>query len=272
MSTYLQVKNRAASSLAADITSTATSLTVQTGDGAKFPQPGNGFNITIEDEILKCTARSTDTLTVTRAQEGTTAAAHTAGKSVELRITAGVVESRTTWTVNKLLKGAGIGVDPTEIDVPAAPTVVRKTADETVNNSITLQNDDHLFFALGANEAWLVQLFIMGITPTRSPDLKIGFSVPTGCSMTWAICASGYSTASYSWGYASAVGYPYIYNETGTAIVGFEANTKAGFYFIAIVKNGATAGNLNLQWAQNTATVEDTKVLANSCLIAHKIG
>ena len=91
MSPYLQIKNRAASSLAADITSTATSLTVQAGDGAKFPQPGNGFNITIEDEILKCTARSTDTLTVVRAQEGTTAAAHVAGKAVELRITAGVI-------------------------------------------------------------------------------------------------------------------------------------------------------------------------------------
>jgi len=114
--TFLQVKNRAVSALAADITSTATSLTVTAGEGAKFPAPGNGFHITIEDEILKCTARSTDTLTVVRAQEGTTGVAHTAGKSVELRITAGVIESRTTWEVDKLLKGAGAGADPTEID------------------------------------------------------------------------------------------------------------------------------------------------------------
>ena len=31
---------------------------------------------------------------------------------------AGVLESRDTWTANKLLKGAGAGIDPTEIDVP----------------------------------------------------------------------------------------------------------------------------------------------------------
>ena len=112
---YLKIKNRAFSTLAADIISTATSLSVAAGEGAKFPSAGD-FHITIEDEILKCTAITTDTLTVTRAQEGTTAAAHTAGKSVELRITAGVIDSRTTWTSGKLLKGAGAGVDPTEID------------------------------------------------------------------------------------------------------------------------------------------------------------
>ena len=118
MSSYLKIKNRAISALAADITDVATSLTVTAGEGAKFPSAGD-FHITIEDEILKCTARTTDTLTVVRAQEGTTGAAHIAGKSVELRITAGVIESRTTWTAEKLLKGAGAGVDPTEIDVPA---------------------------------------------------------------------------------------------------------------------------------------------------------
>ena len=110
---YLKIKNRAFSTLAADIISTATSLSVAAGEGAKFPSAGD-FHITIEDEILKCTAITTDTLTVTRAQEGTTAAAHAAGKSVELRITAAVLESRTTWTADKLLKGAGAGVDPTE--------------------------------------------------------------------------------------------------------------------------------------------------------------
>ena len=153
---YLKIKNRSSSALAADITDAATSLTVTTGEGAKFPSSGD-FNITIEDEILKCTARSTDTLTVTRAQETTTAAAHAAGISVELRITAGVLESRDTWTEGKLKRGAGDGVDPTEIDVPAAATTVYKTADEIVNNSTTLQNDDHLLLALGANEVWRLE-------------------------------------------------------------------------------------------------------------------
>ena len=42
-------------------------------------------------EIVKCTARSTDTLTIVRAQEGTTASAFSSSDKVELRITAGVM-------------------------------------------------------------------------------------------------------------------------------------------------------------------------------------
>lgn len=101
--TFLQVKNRAKSTLAAGISDVDLSLTVAAGEGAKFPQPGNGFHITIDDEILKCTARSTDTLTVTRAQEGTAAAAHSAGASVQLRITAKLIQD---------LMDALIAIDP----------------------------------------------------------------------------------------------------------------------------------------------------------------
>jgi len=150
MTAFLQVKNRAISTLASGISDTDTSLTVTPGEGAKFPQPGNGFNITIDDEILKCTGRSTDTLTVTRAQEGTTAAAHSAGAAVSLNITAAVVqqlqdhEALTTgihgvgsdyicgakssgvkardfvkgWTSGKVLKGAGVDANPTEVYLP----------------------------------------------------------------------------------------------------------------------------------------------------------
>ena len=39
----------------------------------------------------------------------------------------------------------------------------------------------------------------------------------------------------------------------------------------AVVINGATAGNVQLQWAQNTAEVSNTKVLANSCICAVKL-
>lgn len=88
---FLKVKNRAESTLASGISDSDPSLTVATGEGAKFPASGD-FHITIEDEILKCTSRSGDVLTVTRAQEGTAAAAHAADKTVELRVTAGVIE------------------------------------------------------------------------------------------------------------------------------------------------------------------------------------
>lgn len=86
--------NNAATTLASGITNVATSLTVASGTGALFPNPTGGqyFYLTLQTvagttiEIVKCTARSTDTLTVTRAQDGTTASAFFTGDKVELRV------------------------------------------------------------------------------------------------------------------------------------------------------------------------------------------
>jgi len=89
--------NNAATTLASSITNSATSITVASSTGNIFPSPTGSdyFLVTLQGvsgtpiEIVKCTARSGDTLTVVRAQEGTTASAFTGGDKVELRITAG---------------------------------------------------------------------------------------------------------------------------------------------------------------------------------------
>lgn len=85
--TFLVVKNEAISTLASGINDAVTSLDVAAGEGALFPST-YPFHISIDAEILSCTNRSTDTLTVVRAQQGTSAAAHLAAAAVELRVTA----------------------------------------------------------------------------------------------------------------------------------------------------------------------------------------
>ena len=87
----LQVKNNARSNLAAGIGASDTSLTVTTGDGAKFPS-NTPFRISIDNEIIEVGAVAGDTFSsLTRGVEGTTAAAHSAGAIVELRITADII-------------------------------------------------------------------------------------------------------------------------------------------------------------------------------------
>lgn len=85
--------NNAATTLASGITSIDTSLTVATGDGAEFPTLSGSeyFYCTLANnagtiEIVKVTARSTDTFTIVRGQDGTTAAAWAGGDKVELRL------------------------------------------------------------------------------------------------------------------------------------------------------------------------------------------
>jgi hypothetical protein len=95
----IKLTNNAFGTLAAGINSSATSITLTSGQGARFPTLGVGdyFYATLIDtsnnlEIVKCTARSTDVLTVTRAQENTTARSYSTGDRIEIRITAATFE------------------------------------------------------------------------------------------------------------------------------------------------------------------------------------
>jgi hypothetical protein len=101
----IKVSNNAFATLAAGITNSATSITLTTGQGARFPTLGAGdyFYATLIDisnnlEIVKCTARSTDVLTVVRAQESTTARAYSTGDRIEIRITAQTFADATAIT------------------------------------------------------------------------------------------------------------------------------------------------------------------------------
>jgi hypothetical protein len=91
--------NSATGYLDTSITTSTTNIVLQTGQGELFPSPsdGNWFLVTLFDgdstlEICKCTARSTDTLTLVRAQEDTTAFAFAAGSRCEISVTAGTLE------------------------------------------------------------------------------------------------------------------------------------------------------------------------------------
>jgi len=96
----LVLKNNAVSRLASSVEVGDTALAVTASEGSRFPllAAGDWFPVTVlrSDgtlEIMRCTARSGDLLTVTRAQEGTTAKTFTAGDRVELRLTAATFDS-----------------------------------------------------------------------------------------------------------------------------------------------------------------------------------
>ena len=90
----MKFTNNATSTLASGINASVTSLTVATGQGALFPTlSGDYFFCTLANtagtvEIIKVTARSTDTFTIVRAQDNTSAASWITGDKVELRLVA----------------------------------------------------------------------------------------------------------------------------------------------------------------------------------------
>lgn len=92
--------NFAFSQLSVGINASATTIVVELGHGARFPAPtaGDYFYVTLENaslarEIVKVTARTSDTLTVVRAQDGTTALSWLAGDTVALRLNAAALST-----------------------------------------------------------------------------------------------------------------------------------------------------------------------------------
>ena len=90
-------KNNATTTLAGSINSSATSISV--ADGSVFPSlsSGESFFVTFDDgtnrEIVKVTAVNSNTLTVVRAQDGTSARAFSVGDACDLRVTAKILET-----------------------------------------------------------------------------------------------------------------------------------------------------------------------------------
>ncbi len=104
--------NNASSLLASGITNSQTTLTVTATQGALFPviSAGQQAAIVVEDvngniEIMYATGRTSDTLTVVRGEEGTTALAFASGSRVEMRITTGVLQQLLQKTGGDTLSG-----------------------------------------------------------------------------------------------------------------------------------------------------------------------
>ena len=165
----------------------------------------------------------------------------------------------TNIDINLIPKGAGqLRYNGLEV-VTTAHRVAVKTANEIVTDT-TLQNDDHLFFAVAANERWAFELFFRatGTGVGDTAGLKIDFALP-----------------------ASATGYGQ-YTKTvaaGVAITDLTADTVVetlGAFDLMVhvhgtVKVAGTAGTVQFRWAANAGTGEDITVFEGGYLVAHKV-
>lgn len=112
--TIYVASNNGYSTLAGGISNVDTTIAVQTGHGARFPVVTNAVHhtfVTLEDaggniEVVKVTARTTDSMTIVRAQEGTSARAWNSGDIVECRPTAGVIQDKMSLSSNNAMAAA----------------------------------------------------------------------------------------------------------------------------------------------------------------------
>jgi len=142
------------------------------------------------------------------------------------------------------------------------PKRVRKTANQSVTNSTALVNDTHLKFALLANEVWLFEALLFVGGPTAG-DIKVAFTVPAGATLSWGgvglDLAAAANTAVQVLNAQTASG-----GAWGLGLQG--VGTTVSIKLWGTVVNGANAGDLQMQWAQNTADAAGTTVGVNSWL------
>src|SRR5438445_343567 len=129
----------------------------------------------------------------------------------------------------------------------------RQTASQTVNNSITLVNSNDLIFAVKANTKYMMDSLII-YDSNITADFKIKFSVPSGTSVRVSPWCNNTGTDTIT----GALSHDAI-DADNFAAGGVGAGTMITMRPSARITVGSTAGNMVVQFAQNTANITATE-------------
>lgn len=146
-----------------------------------------------------------------------------------------------------------------DADLKLNNKIIVKAANETVNNSDTLQNDDELFFKALTNSTYVISVMIH-TTQQSSSDFRCGFSGPAGTVGTWISEAEVSSGIGGSNRLIHGIFDGSSSGTTGTGMIPLKG----------VLATGATAGIVYFMWAQRSAEAEDTIVLAGSNMVYAK--
>lgn len=142
--------------------------------------------------------------------------------------------------------------------VTSASAAAVKTANETVNNSGTLQDDDHLTIAIGANETWIFHLTLFHDQAVGGADLSVAMEGPASSTVIFGVRNVSIGTDTV------------ISGSNVQTIVNGTTGTTYCTTIDGSIRNSSTAGNLKFRWSQQSAIASNTNVLAGSCMTAIK--
>lgn len=137
----------------------------------------------------------------------------------------------------------------------ANSTTVIKQSNESVTSSTTVQDDDELLLAVAANTDYKIMGFLIASSASATPDIKYTLTAPVGAVVQW--CLTHEETS--------------VHAATETEFISMGAGNDEMMGIVGSINNGANAGNVTVQWAQNTSDATATTVLAGSALTLHKV-
>ena len=146
---------------------------------------------------------------------------------------------------------------PAAAATASGATYLYKDADETVNNSTTLQDDDDLTFTMTADKLYAFEMALL-MTGNSSADFKLNIDVASSGTADYLLTYAnpGLSfTGEIKWeGQSTSVGVDGSWHQSVSA--------KAS----GIMVCDGTNRLVKLQWAQASANASDTKLLKGSWL------
>jgi len=126
---------------------------------------------------------------------------------------------------------------------------VSKSADQTINNQSTLEDDDELFVELEINTPYFFWCHVY-LTSAANADLDVTFTAPTGFTSGRFYESSGNNTVTGQ--------------QFGTRQFAATAAGVAGMRYSGFIVTGTTVGNLQFQFAQDVAQMSDLVILQGS--------
>lgn len=158
------------------------------------------------------------------------------------------------------LYAAGQRIRGSEIN--ALPQMYRSTADVICNNSTVMRAVTGLAFAGEVGGSYFVEALIAYLS-SEAADLKLNWTVPAGTTGWWSggqgVSLTGNRIGTYDAGC-------FVNDFSAVCGVGGDNSFACACKPIGVFTIGATAGTVQLQFAQWAAAAFDSRIYAGSCL------
>lgn len=146
--------------------------------------------------------------------------------------------------------------------------IVRKTADETITATTTLQNDDELLFPVDASSVYCFEILLLLVAPNTAADWKIGWAVPASATMFW---DPENLQGTIPWAANTTTSNPPALSTEGSSFSFSGGVGPSGMFARGVVVTAGTSGNVQFKWAQSTSDAGNSTVKANSFIRYRKI-
>ena len=159
---------------------------------------------------------------------------------------------------------AATEVESALAELSARHKFVRKTATESVTSSATSQNDDDLFFSVGAGETWVIDVVLYYDAGTAG-DIRVQLAYGAGGVGVLAYTVLGASSDVAAFSIAGFV------QRADAVDSGHGGDATDRTLWIKGLLRSSEADTLRVKWGQLVSDGTATRVFADSFIMAHRV-